>query len=93
MMAIARDVKMKRNHSVMSTAIDDTTMMMDIEKGSYYSLEEPASRIWELLETPHSIAEVAAILAAEYEIDDETCEADTAEFVEELIKLELVSAE
>jgi hypothetical protein len=76
---------------VLFSDVEESIMMMDIEKGSYYSLDGPAARIWALLETPRTLPEICAVLVDEFEVEPDACASDTAEFVEELHRLELVA--
>ena len=44
-----------------------------------------ASRVWELLETPKTIAQLCAQICEEFEVDMQTCEAEVLKFVQVLI--------
>ena len=60
--------------------------MMSIEKGAYFGLNPIATRIWDLIEQPRSIAELIEIITAEYEVTDEQCAADVQEFSADMIE-------
>ena len=63
------------------TEIDGETVMMSIENGNYYGLNDLGSRIWQLLETPISITSLCEILLGEYEVDQATIERDVLMFL------------
>ncbi|MGO8833961.1 MAG: PqqD family protein, partial [Roseiarcus sp.] len=44
-----------------------------------------ASRIWELLETPKTVAQLCAQLCEEFEVDEPTCEAEVLKFTGDLV--------
>jgi Coenzyme PQQ synthesis protein D (PqqD) len=70
----------------------DEAVMMSVAAGRYYGLNAVASRIWELLERPMTIAELCARLCEEFEVDAKTCEAEVVNFVNELIDNGIVHA-
>ena len=41
-----------RNSSLISSEVDDDLVMIDIDKGSYFGLNETARAIWNFLEVP-----------------------------------------
>jgi Coenzyme PQQ synthesis protein D (PqqD) len=79
-----------RNNSTISGKLNDELVMMDIQKGKYFSLNPIATRIWDLLEKPLSLNELCALLMEEYEVEADQCLAEVAEHLEEMVKLGLV---
>lgn len=73
-----------------TTDLDGDKVMMDLEKGHYFSLNSVASRIWELMDSPKKVSEIVESLLEEYEVDRDTCEKSVIEFVEGLNHAELV---
>ena len=63
----------------------EEAVMMNVTAGRYYGLNAVASRIWELLETPKTIAELCAQICEEFDVDAQTCEAAVLKFVQDLI--------
>ena len=66
-----------------TTDLNGDKVMMDLEKGRYFSLNSVGSRIWELIEEPIEINKVVGTLLTEYEIDQNTCEESVLDFVKE----------
>ncbi|MGH6838668.1 MAG: PqqD family peptide modification chaperone [Methylocella sp.] len=64
----------------------DEAVMMSVAAGRYYGLNAVASRIWELLERPMTVASLCARLCEEFEVNAKTCEAEVLNFVNELIE-------
>lgn len=79
-----------RKDETISGQLDDEMVMMDIQKGKYFSLNPVATRIWELVEIPRSQAEICRILQEEYEVEPSRCSGEVMEFLEELVKMGLV---
>ena len=82
----------RRNQETISGQIDDEIVMVDIEKGSYFSLNPVATRIWELLEQPLTLDSLCDQLLTEYDVLPEQCRADVTEHLAEMETLGLVLA-
>lgn len=90
--ALSLDDKIQRSETILASDLKNEVVMMDIEEGSYYGMEAPGSRIWELLATPQSVAELCQILGAEYDIGTEQCQIEVLAFLEELLTRKIVVA-
>jgi hypothetical protein len=85
-MAITLETTLSRNSDILHAAVGtDEAVMMSIEVGRYYGLNAVASRIWELLETPKTVAQLCALLCEEFEVEARTCEAEVLKFASNLI--------
>jgi len=82
--AINEDAVVSQRADLVSTDLDGETVMMSIEQGKYYGLDEVGSRIWELIAEPKRVLDVVAILTQEYEVGQQECESDTMEFLNHL---------
>lgn len=80
-----------RREDVPTTDIDGELGMMSIEKGKYFTLDEVGTRIWGILETPHSIKEIVDVLIQEYDVDFDTCANDVEELIEKLLQEDLIA--
>ena len=63
--------------------IDEEVIMLNVNNGEYYALNDVASRIWEMIDTPLKVADLIAKLTEEYEIDKKTCNQDTLNCLED----------
>jgi hypothetical protein len=85
-MSIALETMLSRNGDILHAAVGtEEAVMMSVSAGRYYGLNAVASRIWELLETPKTIAQLCAQICEEFEVDMQTCEAEVLKFVQDLI--------
>jgi len=89
-MTIQLDAILTRNADIFSGQIDDELVMVSIDSGSYYVLNSTALRIWELLESPNSIAGICDILLEEYEIDPLPLQTEVIKFVEILREKQII---
>jgi hypothetical protein len=69
-----------------SAEMADETLILHCETGGYYSLDKVAARIWQLLQSPVAVSEVAEVLSKDYDTPKERCEADLLELLHELAK-------
>jgi hypothetical protein len=85
-MSVGLDTKLSRNDEILHASVgSEEVVMMSVPAGRYYGLNAVASRIWELLETPKTIAQVCAQISEEFEVDAQTCEAEVLKFVRDLL--------
>lgn len=66
------------------------TVLMSVETGMYYGLDEIGNRIWTLLDSPKRIAELCDLLVTEYDVDPETCRREVMAYLDALRREELV---
>lgn len=85
-----KNKKYIRNNDTISGRLHDELVMMNIEKGKYFSLNPVATRIWELLEKPLTPGELCTLLLEEYEVDPAQCRGEVEELLSEMKKLGLV---
>jgi len=79
-------------HELLASELSATELvMMNIDKGFYYGLEEVGKTIWDALDQPRSVAELCDIVLATYDdVDRQTVESDMFAFLGELLEEELV---
>lgn len=75
---------------LVSSDIGGQTVILGIETGKYYSLNEMGSRIWDLLQQPRTIREIRDLTLAEYAVDAARCEADLVALLEQLAGEKLI---
>jgi hypothetical protein len=74
--AIADATVISRSPSVLTAEVDGEIVMMSIEHGRYYGLDDIGSDIWRRIEPPCSFAELIDRLAADYDAERTTIAAD-----------------
>jgi hypothetical protein len=80
----------RRIDDVLDAEIDDQTVMMDIDRGSYFGLNQTATRIWALLAEPTVIGDLCEQLTAEFDVPREQCENRVIDFLGDLLSRGLI---
>ncbi len=75
-----------RHPDMLSAEIGGEAVMMSIENGAYFGLNPIATRIWDLIEQPKTIAELIQTITDEYDVSAEQAADDVQEFVAEMIE-------
>ena len=75
---------------VMMQQVEGELVLLDIDSGEYFALNEVGGRIWELCDGSRSVGAVAEVICAEYEVASETAAHDACELLEELLEVGLV---
>jgi len=83
-------IRYRRNNETISGRLSDEMVIMDMDKGKYFSFNPVATRIWDLLELPLTIDELCGHLMEEYEVDAEQCRSEVTEVINEMVKLGVV---
>lgn len=81
----------KRAGNILFSKLDDEMLAIDGEAGYCYSLNESASRAWELIGSPTSVEAVCVKLCSEYSVEREACEQDIIELFQHLHEAGIVS--
>jgi len=84
--------KVCHDEAVIFTDLDDKIVMMNVENGAYYDFDDIASCIWRKLEKPISVVELCAALGEEFDVDEDSCLADSLEFLDELAARNLIKS-
>ncbi len=74
----------QRSKDILFSRIDDELLAIDAKAGYCYSLNDTASRAWELISSPLRVETVCARLTEEFDIDKVACERDIVELFERL---------
>lgn len=67
------------------TAIDDETVVMDMDSAEFFSLNSTAGAVWRAIDGARSRDEVVAAVAAEYAVSPADIGADVDELIEQLV--------
>src|SRR4051794_6417969 len=63
---------------------DDNVVLLNAQRGNYYSLDHTGLRIWELLEAETTVIMLCDRLSKEYGVSFTNCLADTISFCQRL---------
>jgi coenzyme PQQ biosynthesis protein PqqD len=80
----------RRQERILAKCVSDSWVLLNLDSGDYYALNEVGGRVWELCDGARSIAEIVAIISQDYEAPRETIEADVLELLQDLANEKLV---
>ena len=81
---ITTETVISQIEEVVAGDIDGETVMMSVENGKYYGLDDIGSRIWELIKKPIKVSDLIDTLIERFDVDRKTCEKDVLKFLNEL---------
>ena len=88
---ISRETRVVVSDRQVSTGADGESVILNFDEGVYYGLDKVGARIWELVQQPTTVSQLADQLAAEYEVEAERCERDVKDLLSELADAGLVA--
>lgn len=75
---------------MVSAPMEDELVMISLQKGMYYGLDNISSEIWQRIEKPISVADLCNGLLEEFDVDPEICQRETLELLNWLYSQELI---
>ena len=73
-----------------SCRLGSEAVVLDVDQGKYFGLNDVAARVFELLEQPHALPELRDAIVAEYDVVPAACEEDLRALLRELLALGLI---
>lgn len=74
----------KRKAQVVAQKAKNDWLLLNMENGNYFSLNDIGGRIWELCDGSRSVSQVVATLASEYDAPTDVLQKDVVELLEGL---------
>jgi hypothetical protein len=74
----------------MAAEVAGETVILGLTSGRYYGLDPVGARIWQLLQSPLTVAEVCRAIVAEYDVEPDRCQADLLMLLQKLLDAGLV---
>jgi hypothetical protein len=87
---ISIDSEVVRVPEIIFQDLDGDTVMMNLERGEYYSISQIGSRIWQLIEIQQKVSAVCNALMNEYNVTPEQCEQDVLVFLNQMAEKGIV---
>jgi hypothetical protein len=79
-----------RSPSVLTAEVDGEIVMMSIEQGQYFGLDDIGSDIWKRLDPPCAFADLIERLAADYDADRASIATDVWALLESMAARDVV---
>jgi hypothetical protein len=80
----------KQMEQVLAQQAKDTLVLLNLDSGKYYALEEVGGRVWQLCDGTRSVSEIISTLCDEYDAPSDLVETDVMELIGDLIHEELL---
>lgn len=90
-MELNADSLIVRNNGVITNAVGNDTVMLDMETEKYFGTNKTGSYIYSLLETPTRFGSLCDRLVDDFNIPRDKCENEVAAFVREMQQLNLIN--
>jgi hypothetical protein len=77
-------LRLRRQEGVLQQEAQGQTVLLRLEDGGYYALDDVGARIWELCDGTLPLGEIIDELCGEFDASEATIRQDALEFVGEL---------
>jgi hypothetical protein len=71
---------------VMSRRVGEETVLLDLESGLYFGVDQVGQRVWELAGSGQALGEIVDVIVSEFEVERSQAEADVLEFAATLVE-------
>ena len=89
-MRVTDSTVISRSSSVLTAEVDGEIVMMSIERGRYFGLDDIGSDIWKRLDPPCAFADLIDRLVVEYEADRATIAEDVRALLSRMVEHDVV---
>jgi hypothetical protein len=86
MTKLTLETTVRQHPDQIAAEADGEVLMMHVESGHYFGLNEVASFIWNQLDHPRTIAELCTATQAEFVVDEDRCVADALAFLQGMVE-------
>ena len=81
---VLHESRLRRVDGIVSQETQGQTVLLRLEDGGYYALDEVGAMIWDLCDGQRSISDIVALLCEDFDAPEEVVRTDVLEFVDEL---------
>jgi hypothetical protein len=79
-----------QNKKIIQSTIGEEVVMMDMDSGFYFGMNGVGSVIWRHLSKEITLDDLIDKLMSEFNVNKQTCEADTIEFLDNLLEKNII---
>ena len=80
----------QRNPDIAYEKVGEESILLSLTSGAHYTLNDTGTMFWELVDGQRSIADCAAEIAGEYDVEPDVVEADLLELAVEFKSEKLI---
>jgi hypothetical protein len=85
MSALNLDSTVVHHPGIVAADMDGETVMMSIEAGDYFGLNDVGTFLWEFMAEPAAIKNLCRRVLDSYEVDEATCQTGVLNYVSKLL--------
>ena len=89
-MTINERTKVVRNEKLATGEIDGELVALDLDRGDCFGLDRVGAAIWQMAESPRTVAEIADALVESHDVERSRCLDDILPFVDDLLEAGLL---
>jgi hypothetical protein len=82
-----------RRDRVLAESTAGSTVLLAVDSGTYYELNDVGSYVWGVCDGTRTLAEIVALVVEEYDAPPETVEVDVRALVGELAREQLLASD
>ena len=90
LLEISENTTISPTQGQISSELSGEAIILNLDSGIYYGLNEVGARVWELIQQPRSFSELLDALIEEYDVSIEDCKQDLTKILIELREANLV---
>ena len=76
--------RVRRQDGILAQEAHGQTVLLRLEDGGYYALDDVGAMIWELCDGGRAVGEIVALLCEEFDAPEAVVQADVLEFIDDL---------
>jgi|SRR6516162_2007136 hypothetical protein len=80
----------RHQEHVLTSKLEDESLLLDLTSGNYFALNDTGLRIWELVDGRRSVAQIAKVIAREFDLAAADAAGCAQTFLRTLSKASLV---
>lgn len=90
---LAPESRLRHRDRVLTQRAAGTLVLLDLDGGQYYTLDEVSSRVWDLCDGEMGFEAIVAAIGEEFDAPLETIRGDVEEFLQEMVDENLLVEE
>lgn len=90
---IGPDSRLRRRDRVLAQRAAGQVVLLDLDGGQYYALDEVSGRIWDLCDGSRDVSTLVSEICRDYDAPAESVEEDVLAFLGEMVEEKLVVRE
>ena len=89
-MRVTTDSVLVRDNELAAADVDGRVVVLNLDVGSYFDLNQVATEIWQMLAKPCRVGKIFQSLSEKHDVDTETLVRDVTPFLQTLLEYRLV---